>query len=358
MSNHALVSGTSPTVISPAPREVWDDMAQSDPTAVITQTPKWLDCVCHDGTFYDASRLYRFSDGRQAVLPMARRSRLPQMLSTEASWPFDWGAGGVITSGGVLEHQQVGAILDDLANGPALRVSVRVNAPVHPAWIGQSRKGFTTTYYTMHVLDLKGGFNHVWQQKFRPNVRRNVRKAEKASIEVEVDRTGRFIPIFCNLYEQSIVRWAKQQNEPLPLARWRARQANPPGKFATVAQVFQAECAVWAAFLSGEPVAALIVLRQGEHAKYWRGAMNKKAASPVRANDLLHKLAIEDACTTGCRSYYMGDSRPGSSLAQFKLGFGCTAHLTPAYRREKLPLSALDRCVRSLVKRGLGVIDA
>lgn len=352
------MSPSAPTVVSPAPRQVWEDMARGDPHAVVTQTPTWLDCVCHDGTFRDASRLYEFSAGRKVILPMARRSWLPQPLTTEASWPFDWGAGGAISSGGTLRIDEAAAILDDLARRPALRVSVRLNAPVPPVWIGLSQPGFTTTDHTTHVLDLTGGFDHVWQHRFRSTVRRNVRKAEKSSVEVDVDRSGRFIPVFCDLYEQSIIRWARQQHEPLRVARWRAGHANPPRKFTTVARAFQAACAVWVASISGEPVAALIVLRHGEHAKYWRGAMDKETASPVRANDLLHKLAIEDACATGCRSYYMGESRPGSSLARFKEGFGATPHCAPTYRRERLPLTAADTYIRGWVKRALGVQDA
>ncbi|MGH3524413.1 MAG: GNAT family N-acetyltransferase [Mycobacterium sp.] len=346
------------TVVSPAPREIWEEMAHGDPDAVVTQTPAWLDCVCHDGTFRDASRLYEFTSGRKVVLPLARRSWLPQLLAIEASWPFDWGVGGFITSGGSLSTEEAGAILDDLATRAVLRVSVRIHPPVHPVWTGVSQRGFTTVHHTTHVLDLAGGFDHVWRHKFRSNVRRNVRKAERSSIEVKVDHSGRFIPIFCDLYEQSIIRWAQQQHEPLGVARWRATHANPPHKFATVARVFQTACAVWVASLSGEPVAALIVLRHGDHAKYWRGAMNKDTASPVRANDLLHRLAIEDACTTGCRSYHMGESRPGSSLARFKEGFGATSYSAPTYRHEKLPLTAADALIRGVVKRALGVHDA
>lgn len=352
------MTSTVPRVVSPAPREVWKDMARDDSNAVVTQTPTWLDCICHDGTFSDASRLYEFASGRKVLLPMARRSQLPRRVATEASWPFDWGAGGAIMSGGSPSVDEVHSIFDDLARRPALRVSVRFNVPVHPVWTGPSRAGFTTIDHTTHVLDLAGGFNHVWQHRFRSAVRRNVRKAERSPIDVKVDRSGRFIPIFCDLYEQSIIRWAEQQHEPLPIARWRARHANPPRKFATVAQEFQAACAVWVASLAGEPVAALIVLQHGENAKYWRGAMNKDTASPVRANDLLHRLAIEDACTTGCRSYYMGDSRPGSSLARFKEGFGAIPHAAPTYQRERLPLTAADVRLRRVVKRALGVHDA
>jgi len=50
--------------------------------------------------------------------------------------------------------------------------------------------------------------------------------------------------------------------------------------------------------------------------------MDRQLAHPVRANRLLHRLAIEEACDAGCRSYHMGHSRPGSSLAEFKQSFG------------------------------------
>lgn len=233
------------TVVSPAPREIWEEMAHGDPDAVVTQTPAWLDCVCHDGTFRDASRLYEFASGLRVVLPLARRNRLPRLLAIEASWPFDWGVGGSITSGGSLSTEEAVAILDDLATRAVLRASVRINAPVHPVRTGVSRRGFTTAHHTTHVLDLGR-----W---FRP-------------------RLAAQVPLQCSPQRaQSGALTNRGQggsHEPLRVARWRATHANPPHKFATVARVLQEACAVWVASLSGEPVAALIVLRHGDHAKY------------------------------------------------------------------------------------------
>ena len=51
------------------------------------------------------------------------------------------------------------------------------------------------------------------------------------------------------------------------------------------------------------------MLTQGGNDTYWRGAMNQDLAGPSRANDLLHRLAIEDACERGW-SAFLGISNP------------------------------------------------
>jgi hypothetical protein len=86
--------------------------------------------------------------------------------------------------------------------------------------------------------------------------------------------------------------------------------------------------------------------------------MDKDLAGPSRANDLLHRLAIEDACRAGCRSYHMGESGSSESLAKFKRGFGACAVAYAEYRLERLPLTGMDNRARGLVKRLIGFQDA
>jgi lipid II:glycine glycyltransferase (peptidoglycan interpeptide bridge formation enzyme) len=127
---------------------------------------------------------------------------------------------------------------------------------------------------------------------------------------------------------------------------------------ADVARRFGAGCAVWIARLEGEPVAAIIILHFGAYAKYWRGAMNKELAAPVRANDLLQRLAIEDACSSGYRYYDMGGSRAGSPLATFKERFGGEAQVAHDLRMERIPLEAGAALSRRLIKRLMRFQDA
>lgn len=344
-------------VTSPAPRALWQHMAVRDEGALITQTPAWLDCICATWRFEDASRLYQFDGGLQAVVPMARRRGWPARLIAEESWPR-WGMAGAVVPDGIPDPGQARLVFDDLARRPALRVSVRFGPEAAPVWSAAVPEEFTATDHTTQVLDLAGGFGAVWDHRFRGRVRRAVRRAEKSAVEVEVDRTGRLVPVFQRLYEESIVRWAEQQHEPLAFGRWRRLREDPPRALEAVAERFGASCAIWTASCGGEPAAAIVVLRHGAHAKYWRGAMDRRLAHPVRANQLLHRLAIEDACDAGCRTYHMGDSRPGSSLAEFKESFGADTFASPAYYRERLPLTAADRRMREAVKRFIRFRDA
>jgi len=52
--------------------------------------------------------------------------------------------------------------------------------------------------------------------------------------------------------------------------------------------------------------------------------------------------AIEHACADGCRWYSMGESRPGSSLARFKAGFGAIEIPYSTYLLERMPISRID----------------
>ncbi|MGE5070817.1 MAG: hypothetical protein ACM3KJ_09210, partial [Bacillota bacterium] len=45
-----------------------------------------------------------------------------------------------------------------------------------------------------HVLDLDGGFDRVWGERFHASARKAVRRAERAGLTVERDTTGRLVP--------------------------------------------------------------------------------------------------------------------------------------------------------------------
>jgi hypothetical protein len=285
------------------------------------------------------------------VLPLVRRHGWPAArLLGEEGWPHG-GIAGALAPAGILGLQEAQAVFADLARRPALRVFQRFGPRAPTVWPAAAPPDFTVQHRMTQVLDLDGGFGTVWDQRFHRTVRQGVRRAEKSAVTVQCDRAGNLVPAYHRLYATAIRRWAERQHEPLPLARWRHRHAEPPRALRTVADRFGESCAIWMASVEGEPAAAIVVLRQGGHAKYWRGAMNRELAHPVRANLLLHSLAIEDACAQGCRFYDMGDSRPDSSLAAFKESLGAHPHDTVAYRRERLPLTPADHLLKATAKR-------
>ena len=116
-------------------------------------------------------------------------------------------------------------------------------------------------------------------------------------------------------------------------------------------------CRIWVAWCGNQPAAAMLVL-QGKNATYSRGMMDKQLAGPTRANYLLHRLAIEEACEAGCRHYHMGESGRSASLAQFKTRFGARPHAHAEFHFERMPLTALDSRARGIVRRIVGFRDS
>lgn len=344
-------------VTAPAPRDVWWDLAGRDAHLGVTQTPTWLDCLCETGPYRDASRLYAFADGTRIVLPLVGRERRPGRLDAEESWPAGWGIGGPVASGAV-SPVQARALFADLAHRPALRVAVRFRPQDAALWQRAVPGGFRLEPHMNQAVDLDGGFGAVWQHRFHTRARRDVKRAEKAHLDVEADRAGLLAPVFEELYDRSIERWAAQQHEPRALARWRRRREFPRQRLAAVAARFGESCTIWVARNAGEPAAAIVVLRHGPHAKFWRAAMDRDLAHPVRAVPLLYRLAVEEACAQGCRVFDLGESAPGSSLEHFKAGFGGVGRPSPRYWRERLPVSAAERGLRTAVKRVIRFQDA
>jgi hypothetical protein len=347
---------TSSYVVStPAPRAVWNDLLVADPAAQIFQSPEWFDTVLavHGGV--DASRHYELPGGRQLVLPLVAKTRGP--LSTEASLPSGWGPGGVLAGAGGVTAGDVSTVLADLTRRRLLRISLRPPGRDDSAYEAVVPAGVARTSHRDQSLDLAGGFDEVWTSRFSGKARRAVRKAEASALEVERDDTGRLVPEFYGLYQASLVRWAAQQHEPLALARLRASRRDPLKKFVAVADRLGSALRVYVARRDGTPAAAIVVLTYGRTATYWRGAMDKDLAGPSRANDLLHRLAIEDACERGCLTYEMGDSGASTSLARFKESFGAVSRDYRGYRLERVPLTAWDAAARRTVKRIIGFRD-
>lgn len=113
--------------------------------------------------------------------------------------------------------------------------------------------------------------------------------------------------------------------------------------------------------LDGQPVAALITLIHGAYALGWRSYSNKDLAGPVRANTLLQRLAIEDACRAGCRHYNLGWSGDVASLITFKSRLGARPERFPVYTLDRLPFAQAEawqrhtkEAVKQLLARGGG----
>lgn len=332
-------------VVTPAPRDAWREVLESDPTAFVYQTPEGIDAICAGTNLRDASRLYEFDHGRRLILPLYGRRGVPRPLAVERS-PL---VGSLISSGAV-RVEELRAIFTDLTARLVFRVSVVPTAITGDAWDLAVPDTASRLPKVAHVLELTNDFQTIWEDRFNSQARRGVRKAEKARLEVECGRGDALLPEFYQLFRLSVDRWAKQRHEPRFLARWRAQRRVPFEKLRRRMATLGDACRIWVARLGGDPAAAIVVL-QGANAHYTMGAMDKDLAGPTRANFLLHKVAIEDACSAGCRYYNMGETGTSATLARFKSHFGANAYSYHEYRFERLPVTALERRLRGWVRR-------
>ena len=336
-------------VVSPAPRDVWLQVLKSDPMAFVYQTPVGIDAICAQGNFEDASRMYEFGDGRQIILPLFRRKGMPQWLSVEQS-PLI----GSLVSPGPVRPEELQAIFSDLGARSLLRTIISPTALTGDVWAEAPLPGVFRVRRSGHILDLDGGFETVWEKRFNGQARRAVRKALEAGVEVERDSGARLLPIFYDLLEQSVDRWARQRHEPRYLARWRSRLGKQRHDLQVVADTLGDVFHIWVARVGGKP-AAVIVILQGINAHYTRGAMDMDLAGPTRASFLLQKLAIEAACNAGCRYYNMGETGTSEGLARFKNHFGAKAYVYSEYHIERFPIKSIENGLRSLAQKILNI---
>ncbi len=339
--------------ITPAPRDAWAEVLARSPEALAFHRPEWLDAIVASGGYADASRLY-VDGSTRAILPIARRAGLLGRTGLLASLPYGWGFGGLLVDG-PIDARLAAAVARDLAAQPWARISIRPSPDSEAPWSAAMPGHAIRVPRSAHVLSLEGGFDAVWAGRFTGAARRYVRIAERSGLAVERGGGPEQLDLFYRLYLRSVERWARDAG-PAPARWWVAHRREARRKFELAATALGDDLAIWTARTTEGPVAAIVVLRQGSAASYWRGAMDEAAAGRTRANDLLHRLAIEEACQAGCRTYHMGETGTSASLAQFKTRFGARPVAYAEYRLERLPLTLVASQARRLAEVGVRLL--
>lgn len=346
-------SGGLRTVTSPAPRAVWAAACQRDPFTLESQSPDWAAAMCAAHGLVDVSRAYEFDDGRVVILPLLRRRLLGGLLTVDRSNPPACGIGGLVAAGGVTAEEAATVLADLATRHPAVQ-AVSPGPLRLTAWPERAPAGGTVVEHRVHVLDLRPGWDAVWSG-FAKTSRRLTRAATRNGVTIEHATGTRLLPEFYALVERSVARWARHQHEPLWLARHRLHHRDPLAKYDTIARHLGDRFTVWVARLDGRAVAASLVARGG-NAHEFRAAMDDTAAD-AHATDLLQTAMIRDACQAGCRFYYLGESGWSTGLSTFKERFGAHPVIVPEYRFERLPVSAVERTAKRIVKRTIGFQD-
>jgi hypothetical protein len=341
-AREARLGGRLVRVVSPAPTEIWEEVARADPSITPFQWPAWRDCVCSGGKWRDASRLYQLPGDRQVVLMLARRAGWPARLAPAASWPSGWGTGGVLAPGGV-RPEEIAMVCDDLAADRSLSVSVRPGYTAAPSWARVADADFVISR-SVHVAEFGGSFDEYYSRsltvKQRARLRNAQRHLQRSGVVLTSGNSPDLVDAFYQVYLRWIERRAIQRHVPVPLAAWRAQRAEPFEKFATVADRLGPGCHICVASLEDVPIAAIMSLHVADSAVSWR-AFTDRAAAPARLRlfELLPLEAVRHACEAGCRRIEMGESVGKPDLAQIKERLGAREMSGPEYCFQRLPLA-------------------
>lgn len=334
----------------------WSDFYQNDPDALVTQSPNWAQSLIELENGEDASKVYEFAGGRSYMLPLIKKRNPLAIGRSYGSMPHSWGVGGLLGIDRPTPHEMK-LIWDDLSQLPAALLRLRPNPFHNQLWLDSVPEHAIKLQRRSHILNLEGGFDFIWEKKFKSVTRRNVRKAEKSGLTVECSTSAENIEAFYELFKLSIKRWANFQNEPHFLANFRANRRDPIEKFQTIARNLGNQCRLLVARKDGRPAAAIMVL-MGNNANYTRGVMDRDLAAPTRANDLLHRIAVESACQTGCRYYHMGETGNLESLAKFKSRFGAEEVRYNEFYLDNWRLYQAKESLKSVVKKVIRFKDA
>jgi lipid II:glycine glycyltransferase (peptidoglycan interpeptide bridge formation enzyme) len=174
---------------------------------------------------------------------------------------------------------------------------------------GQPRHVFQVPLAGRTEEELLKGFNQLW--------RRNVKKAQKAGVEVsQGDESD--LPAFHELYLETA---ARDHFTGRPLAyftrMWQAMRAEDPDRIR-----------LYLARHEGDLVAATTLVRVGRHAWYSYGA-SSTAKREVRGSNAVQWQMLRDAAAAGAAVYdlrgitdTLSEDDPHFGLIQFKLGTG------------------------------------
>jgi hypothetical protein len=344
-------------IVSPVPENIWADMVAADQASTPYQTPNWMRGVCAAGGFTDVSRLYA-SNGERAILPLAAKSILPGLRIVK-SLPYGMGPGGPLCDRPLSESFRQ-AIVDDLGAQPFASLSIRPNPLLREPLRVAGKDKWRRIERQTHALDLSGGYDVVWKDRFHRRKRASVRKAQELGVFVEKGNSTEFISRYYKIFLDWTEVKARGRRMPAFLSLLWARQRDSQAKLETLAKAMGKDFQVYVARQGKTDIAAALLLTGASQAVFWRGASEPGLAKTTHANVLVQNEMIRDACAAGHGIYHFGDSGGVESLMRYKEDYGATPTAYHELIHEKLPLNRgrehlealIAGCASRLQRRG------
>ena len=217
------------------------------------------------------------------------------------------GTGPVIAEG--ENKNQVFRELISALEKYAVKNRVPSGSIVHQSEMGEVLRNMGYKLFCRHnsyKINLHNGVDKVWRE-IDHNKRRNIRKASKAGVEVNLSTSIENLALFHQMLQLSSERVGFE--------------IRPFKYYVEILKIFGKieKARIFTAYLRDQPVAGLFVVNAGNTA-HALAAGSLPEAWKARPNDLIHWKAIEQACKEGLSAYNMGavPDPPGGSLWRWK----------------------------------------
>ncbi|RJQ51827.1 MAG: GNAT family N-acetyltransferase, partial [Actinobacteria bacterium] len=185
--------------------EKWDEIARQSPWSTFYHTCAWAKIL--EATVEGcrlAPRLFTMDDGTEVLVPGVELPACRGLLREYHS--MHRGAYGGPISAVALSQDQVDEVFNALygmASEHTGIVVIHTNpyAPVAPS------SGYRLIRDCTYGIQLDGGFTTVWNERMSRNMRRGIKRARAAGIEIRVDSSDWAIEALYDLYLLSARRW-------------------------------------------------------------------------------------------------------------------------------------------------------
>jgi hypothetical protein len=159
------------------------------------------------------------------------------------------------------------------------------------------------------VRDLAPAADELWMD-YEHKVRKNVKKARRSGLRVEIDETGARLDDFLRLYEQTLERRGAEERYRFPHDFFGRIRDRLPGGF------------VYAHALAGDRVVSSELALLSATTAYSFLGGTEESAFPQRPNDLLKVELMLWAKESGKRRFVLGGGyRPGDGIFRYKRSF-------------------------------------
>jgi hypothetical protein len=259
-----------------------------------------------------------YRDGTVGLFPLVRVARRLPSLSMFLGMPLGW-EGTPLVLAGELGPAHVEGLFRALGGGGQLTVHGGLGGS--PPAVGDRSSAVT------HILDLRPGFDALWEESFSAQCRNKCRKAESAGVIVrrgDPSEAGAYY----GLYAAATREWGYD---------------DPPYPDLLFDELLESDAAeLWLAFLDDRPIAGIVTLGGSDDLYLFTSAMDRdhRKAAPVNA---LERVVIERACEVGLSYYDLGGSLGIRSIEQFKESFGARPHESVTVQLSSLRYRALER---------------